>query len=260
MIKICTKCKIEKPFDEFGKDKKAKDGLKYQCKSCEREYRKQHYQANKKYYKESNKKYYQTNKEIIKESYKEYRQDNKERIKKYCKEYYQVNKEKIKERTKEYRQANKEYCKEYIKEWYQVNKERVKEYNKDNKERKKEYTKEWYRERRKTDPLFKMNRNLRKRTWEAFKNKGYKKTSKTQEMLGVDWEIAKQHIERQFTKGMNWDNQGEWHIDHIIPLASANNKEELMKLCHYTNLQPLWAKDNLSKSDKIIEQQIKFRI
>jgi hypothetical protein len=79
-------------------------------------------------------------------------------------------------------------------------------------------------------------------------------------MLGVDWEVAKVHIERQFTKGMNWDNQGEWHIDHIIPLASANNKEELIKLCHYTNLQPLWAEDNLSKSDKIIEQQIKFRI
>ena len=59
---------------------------------------------------------------------------------------------------------------------------------------------------------------------------------------------------------MNWDNHGEWHIDHIIPLSSANTEEELIKLCHYTNLQPLWAEDNLSKSDKIIEQQTLLRI
>ena len=101
---------------------------------------------------------------------------------------------------------------------------------------------------------------LRSRTRKAFKNKGYSKTSRTREMLGVDWEVAKAHIERQFKKGMNWDNHGEWHIDHIIPLASANNKEELMKLCHYSNLQPLWAKDNLEKSAKIIGQQNKLRI
>jgi hypothetical protein len=79
-------------------------------------------------------------------------------------------------------------------------------------------------------------------------------------MLGIEWEMAKQHIERQFTKGMNWDNQGKWHIDHIIPLASANTEEELIKLCHYTNLQPLWAEDNLTKSDKIDSQQILLRI
>jgi hypothetical protein len=105
-----------------------------------------------------------------------------------------------------------------------------------------------------------MKNNLRSRTWIAFKNKGYSKTSKTQEMLGVDWEVCKAHIERQFTKGMNWDNQGEWHIDHKIPLASANTEKELKKLCHYSNLQPLWAEDNISKSDKINGQQVKFRI
>jgi hypothetical protein len=94
----------------------------------------------------------------------------------------------------------------------------------------------------------------------AFRNKGYSKNTKTQEMLGVDWEIAKQHIERQFTKGMNWENQGEWHIDHIIPLSSANTPERLKKLCHYTNLQPMWAVDNLSKSDSINGQQTLLRI
>ena len=211
MVKVCTKCKIEKEVTEFNKLKRNKNGLRSKCKSCE-------------------------------------------------KEYSEANKERIKERQKEYQQTNKERMKEYKKEYYQTNKEYFKEYRQANKERIKESKKEYQRNRRKTDPLFKMCGNLRNRTLIAFKNKGYSKNTKTQEMLGVDWEIAKQHIERQFAKGMNWDNYGEWHIDHIIPLASANNKEELMKLCHYTNLQPLWAEDNLSKKDKIIEQQIKFRI
>jgi hypothetical protein len=97
-----------------------------------------------------------------------------------------------------------------------------------------------------------MKCNLRKRTWEAFKNKGYSKNTKTQEMLGVDWEVAKQHIERQFTKGMNWDNYGEWEIDHIIPLSSAKDENELIKLFHYTNTKPLWYDENRSKGYKII--------
>jgi hypothetical protein len=255
MVKICTKCKIEKELSEFYKDKITKDGLTYKCKSCGKQYRQANRKNDKKYrqtHKEKIKQYYQANKEKI----KEYRQANKERIKERAKQYRQANKEKI----KQYLQSNKERITERAKEYYQTNKEYFKEYRQTNKERIKENKKEYQRNRRKTDPLFKMCGNLRTRTLIAFKNKGYSKNTKTQEMLGVDWEVCKAHIEIQFTKGMNWDNQGEWHIDHIIPLASANNEEELMKLCHYTNLQPLWAEDNLSKNDKIIEQQIKFRI
>ena len=51
---------------------------------------------------------------------------------------------------------------------------------------------------------------------------------------------------------MSWENQGKWHIDHIIPLSSAANEEELYKLCHFTNLQPMWATDNIRKGSKII--------
>jgi len=171
---------------------------------------------------------------------KKYYEDNKERLREYNKQYYEANKEE----AKQYRENNKEHYKEYHKK-----------YRKSNKEKKKEYNKKYSKERRKTDPLFKMSHNLRDRTYKAFKSKGYSKNTKTQEMLGVDWEVCKQHIEKQFTEGMNWDNQGEWQIDHIIPLASAKNKDELMKLCHYRNLQPLWAEDNLSKKDKIQGQQ-----
>ena len=199
-MKTCTRCKIEKELSEFIKHKNTKDGLNIYCKSCKKEYDKEHYQANKERYQERRK------------------------------ERYQDNKERIKEQVKEYRQANKERLNEYE------------------------------RQRRQTDPLYKIKKNLRTRTSIAFKNKGYSKNTKTQEMLGVDWEICKAHIERQFTKGMNWDNYGEWHIDHIIPLASAKTPERLKKLCHYSNLQPLWAEDNLNKKDKIIGQQVKFRI
>ena len=110
--------------------------------------------------------------------------------------------------------------------------------------------------------MYRLKRALRLRACNAFKRGGYSKNTKTQEMLGVDWDVAKAHIERQFTKGMTWDNHGYygWHIDHIIPLASAKTEEELLKLCHYSNLQPLWAADNLSKKDKIIETQVKLRI
>lgn len=228
-MKKCIKCNIEKGLTEFNKQKSNKDGFNNQCKSCRKEYEKEYCKANK---------------EQKKEYFKKYYQDNKEKIREYCK----ANKEKLREYEKEYKKANKEKIKEY-----------QKKYQKANKEFYKEYCKEYQKERRAKDPLFKMTGNLRTRTYIAFKNKGYSKNSKTQELLGVDWEICKAHIERQFLKGMNWDNQGDWHIDHIIPLAYANTEDKLKKLCHYSNLQPLWAVDNLIKSAKIDGQQNKFR-
>ena len=83
------------------------------------------------------------------------------------------------------------------------------------------------------------------------RNKGYAKSSKTTAILGCDWKTLKLHIERQFTKNMTWENRSEWHIDHIVPLASANTEEELIALNHYTNLRPMWAEDNLSKGAKM---------
>lgn len=79
--------------------------------------------------------------------------------------------------------------------------------------------------------------------------KGFKKC-KSLELLGCEIVDARVHIEMQFEVGMSWDNHGEWHIDHIRPCASFDlTKEEEQKVCfHYTNLRPLWAKENLSKS------------
>ena len=210
-MKKCITCKIEKDLSKFSKNKRAKDGLNYTCKSCKNE------------------------------KLKKWREANIE----HEKQYYQNNKERIKEYRKQYRKANKELIKERNKKYYQANKDKRNEYR---------------RQRRQSDPMYKLKCNLRKRAYSALKNKGYSKDSKTQEMLGVDWEVCKAHIERQFTKGMNWTNYGKWHVDHIIPLASAKTPERLKQLCHYSNLQPMWAEDNLSKSDSINGQQNKLRI
>jgi hypothetical protein len=79
------------------------------------------------------------------------------------------------------------------------------------------------------------------------------KKNKSIEYLGCPIEEFKKHIEKQFTEGMTWDNHGEWHIDHIVPLKYENPSiEEVMERLHYTNTQPLWASDNISKGNRYI--------
>jgi hypothetical protein len=93
---------------------------------------------------------------------------------------------------------------------------------------------------------------IRNRTRQAFRTIKLNKPCKTENLLGCDWMCAKNHIESFFTNDLNWDNFHQWHIDHIIPLCSAKTKDDLIPLCHYTNLQPLMAFDNLSKGSKYI--------
>ena len=101
--------------------------------------------------------------------------------------------------------------------------------------------------------LVKLTCNIRCRVKNFLKSKNINKTNKTFNIVGCSPELLKEHLEKQFTESMSWDNHGKfgWHIDHIIPLSSAKNEEEIYKLCHYTNLQPLWWKENLSKGVKI---------
>jgi hypothetical protein len=126
------------------------------------------------------------------------------------------------------------------------------EYQQKNKEILTKKKREYRVEKRKNDPLTKARLNLKCRTAAAFK-KGFSKSKKTRELIGCSWDEFKTHIEGLFTEGMSWDNHGfyGWHIDHIIPLASAKTQEDLELLCHYTNLQPLWAQDNLKKGDSL---------
>lgn len=137
-----------------------------------------------------------------------------------------------------WRRNNHERFKNRLKLWRLKNKNKIKTYKKN---------------KRNYNLLHAMAERTRSRIHAFIRKNGYSKPSKTQEMLGCDWSHLKAHLESRFTDGMSWENRGMWHIDHIIPLASAKSIEEVVKLCHYTNLQPLWAADNLSKGAKILK-------
>lgn len=114
----------------------------------------------------------------------------------------------------------------------------------------KEATNIQQRNRRQTDSLYRIKNSLRSRFGIALRNRHLTKRCKLSQYLGCTVDELKVHLEKQFKTGMTWFNYGEWHIDHIRPLNSAQNEEELYKLCHYTNLQPLWALDNIKKGSK----------
>ncbi len=189
MNKICSKCKTDKPIDEFTKRKKSKDGYNSQCKICAYS--------------------------LTKISKKKYDYSEKE------KEYYIKNKEYYQTKNKEYRLKNKE---------------------KENK-RKNEYVKK----RCAVDAVYRMKIRCRKIFSNAFKNKGYMKNSRTHDILGCSFEEFKQHIESLWESWMNWDNYGlyngtpnyGWDIDHVIPSSSATTEDDVIKLNHFSNLQPL---------------------
>ncbi|MCR4307037.1 MAG: hypothetical protein NUV80_00570 [Candidatus Berkelbacteria bacterium] len=163
------------------------------------------------------------------------RPDRNAHVRAHMKEYYQRPERKA--YLKEYYQRPER--KAYYKEYYQ--RPEVKAYTK---------------ERKKTDPLFKLRCTLRSLIRNSMNRMGYTKHSRTHQILGCDYETFKQYIERQFTKGMTWDNMGKWHFDHIYPVSKAKSEEEIIRLNHYTNFQPLWAEENLSKGNKVIEKQL----
>jgi len=150
---------------------------------------------------------------------------------------------------------------EYHKNWYKLNPDYYKEkylihklfqpkFTPKTKDQKREYIRNYQKNKKLIDPLYNFSTNLRVRINHAFRRTKWKKEGKTEKLLGCNFEFGIKHIENLFTEGMNWGNYGKWHIDHIIPLSSAKNEEELTKLCHYTNLQPLWASDNIIKGKK----------
>jgi len=265
-MKECSKCKEVKELSEFGKAKSNKDGLRGQCKECISKYKKEYRDNNKEYIHTRLKEWREENREKLYKYRKEWAEDNKEKIVEKRKEYYQENKCKIANRSKEYYKENKENKCEYDKKYRAKNKEKIskrrKEYReKEDKDKKREYMRVYVNERMKEDPFYKFKFNIRTLVRNSIKGKGYTKRSKSFDILGVDFETFQTYISRQFKKGMTWENHGEWHLDHIIPMASATTEEEAIKLNHYTNFSPEWAEYNLKKSDTIIEgTQITIKI
>jgi len=146
-----------------------------------------------------------------------------------------------------YRDNNIEYYKRKGKEWRETNPDYPITYREANPN----YTANYTKNRKTIDPLYKLSCDIRGLICNVMRNGGYKKTTKTATILGCSFEQFKIHIENQFQEGMNWNNHGEWHYDHIYPVSRAIDEEHLIQLNHYTNYQPLWAVDNLRKGNKV---------
>jgi hypothetical protein len=169
----------------------------------------------------------------------EYRQKNKESVNKLNRESYYKHIEKRKKSSKEYRDNNKEKIREY----FIINREII---SKKQSER--------LKKRKETDDLFRLVCSMRARFSGFLKANNITKKNKTFDIVGCTPEELRLFLEAKFVEGMTWENYGKkgWSVDHIIPLSSAKTEEEIYKLCHYTNLQPLWEPDNIRKYNKII--------
>ena len=157
---------------------------------------------------------------------------------------YQENREKDIERAKQHYQDNKE-----MKLAYQH------EYNRKNRKERQDYR----RNRKKNDPAFALRYTISKRICEMLKsNNGSKKGESIMKYLPYTQEQLKEHIEKQFKPGMSWDNRSEWHLDHIYPQSllpyDSMNHPNFQKAWALENLQPLWAKENIIKGNKVIEE------
>ena len=211
--KKCSICKEVKPFVSFHKKIDGKYGLKSLCKKCVKIQSKIYYDNNKEAQREKGRNTYLNNKESILKDRSEYYKNNRNKILGQKKDYWIKNKEKISKKSAKYRKTKME-----------------------------------------TDLEFRLVKKLKTRIIIAIKKQYSKKAYSSIELLGCTPKEARIHLEKQFTKGMTWENHGKWEIDHRIPCASFDltNPDEQKTCFSYLNLQPLWKKDNRSKSDKIL--------
>ena len=196
------------------------------------------------------------------EYHKQYYQENKDKIKLNAKQYFEDNKDKIKEYQKNYnksRDKNYHVDKNYQKEWREANKDiikaKAKEYREANKDIIRAKAKEYVKFKRETDPMFKFIDNIKTNIRQSLTRNGFKKLSHTEQILGCSYKEFHSLIESKFESWMTWENQGNpkdgiyelnktWDIDHIIPISTAINEYDVIKLNHHTNLQPLCSYTN----------------
>lgn len=208
--KLCCKCKQEKGLDCYGKLKSSKDGLRYDCNECRKEYR----LRSKEHISNKNKQYFADNKDKLIPKNKQYRENNKESIFAQRKEYRQRNQQHIKQKREDYKPRRA----------YKV------------------------RMRRQTDVSFRLEQNMRRRMHTALKSMSMSKTMIIQMQCNV--ETLKKWLEFQFEDGMTWQNMGTfWEVDHILPVAAFDLTNQLdISVCFsWTNLQPLRKEENLKK-------------
>jgi len=190
-----------------------------------------------------------------KQKSRQYQLDNRDRIlayqHEYEKEYWQRNRNKKSLSYKAWSASHKEQENARKREWVKNNKEKAEESRRKS-SKKRTDKRRAYEIIRKRDIRVRLSTNLRSRLYHALRDN--QKAGSAVFDLGCTITELKQYLESKFQDGMSWDNWtiNGWHIDHIIPLSrfDLTNREQFLKACHYTNLQPLWAKENLKKGDR----------
>jgi len=243
--KVCNKCNIDKDLFYFHKCIRNSDGYHYYCKECRKLETKEYYKKNSTKIINKSQEYRMKNPKKIKDGLKNYRVKNLEKIKQIRIKWSESENGK-KSKQKHYK-SNSEIIKLKVKEYKKKNPE--KEIERRNSEKYKKYMKNYSKKYREDKPYFILWRSVLRN---SLKRIGTKKEDKTNELLGYSAKELKEHIEKQFVDGMSWENWGEWHLDHIKPVSSFDKSEKLSIINSLDNLQPLWAADNLKKSNKIL--------
>jgi len=161
----------------------------------------------------------------------------------HSKKYAKKNPEKIKELHRKYLEKPENKAKARI---------RKLKFIENNREHIRKYLNNWEKNKRKIDPTYGLIKNLRSRLWTVLKK--HKKSNSTLKLTGCTLEQLKKHLENKFEDGMNWDNYGVWHVDHIIACANFDFSDpKQQEICfHYTNLQPMWGEENAKKGSRLI--------
>lgn len=213
--KVCLRCDSKKNIDNFNRDKTRKDGRHPYCRLCQREI---------------SAPYFKLHKEDAKANSREWYRNNIERIKVYSSD------EEVKKRKRKY----------------------MKEYRLLNKDRKRKNAKIYEAKRSKEDVSYRLSNGLRKRLGSAIK--GNQKSGSAVRDLGCPIEDFKSYIENKFYDKMSWDNYGngpdKWQLDHIVALClfDLTQRDQFLKACHFTNIQPLWYSDHIKKTEKDIKK------
>jgi hypothetical protein len=156
----------------------------------------------------------------------------------------------VSKNTQKYISKNKESHKQKMEIWREKNPQYSSQWNFKNQN----YHNEYYKNKILKDEFKVLTKGIRSLIYDSFKrgcNNTFQKDTSTEDILGCSVSEFISYIQSQFKEGMTIGNHGEWHLDHIYPVSLARDKDHLLELNHYTNFQPLWAKDNLKKSNKL---------
>lgn len=227
ITKKCTSCGVTKPVSEFNKNAKGKFGVRSRCAECGRQYHKE---------------LRATQPDRTRGAAQRYKTRNREKISLAGKLYYEKNKARSAERRRVRYQENKEFELERNRRWAKRNPEAALALGRKSDAK------------RRATPRGKLDNAISAGVHRGLTS-GAKSGRRTYEILGYSRDELMKWLERQFLPGMSWENYGDWHIDHEIPLAVHNYETpddiDFKRAWALTNLRPLWAKDNMSKGARI---------